>query len=272
MRVNTSEAHRQRTDMATALTAKREEIIGLRKRGFTYAEIGRRFGISRERVRQIANPKKPRVGPKRVIPDSEVMLRIGEVGQLLGLHCNTVRRWSDSGILKGYRIGLRGDRRFRLEDVQRLIENDTSAAESGGEMKGRWPMQRTYDRVLIVDTDSSLSRELVPALNEAGFKVARVPGYQEAILSLEVLNPDMIILRHRSDESLELCRQLRAASHLPVILFGEDQSKEIWKKALLEAEAEFYIRKPFSTEELIARIRAILRRYRRPMSRVANRV
>jgi len=45
------------------------------------------------------------------------MLTLGEVSRLLHVHNNTLRRWSDSGIIKAYRIGARGDRRFRQDDI-----------------------------------------------------------------------------------------------------------------------------------------------------------
>ena len=45
------------------------------------------------------------------------MLSTHDVANILGVHMNTVRRWSDSGIIKVYRIGPRRDRRFRLEDI-----------------------------------------------------------------------------------------------------------------------------------------------------------
>ena len=45
------------------------------------------------------------------------MMTIGEVARLFNVHTNTVRRWSEQGILKAYRTGTRGDRRFRREDV-----------------------------------------------------------------------------------------------------------------------------------------------------------
>jgi len=51
----------------------------------------------------------------------EPMLTIGEVARLLHIHNNTVRRWSDQGILKVYRITHRGDRRFRREDIARFL-------------------------------------------------------------------------------------------------------------------------------------------------------
>jgi len=45
------------------------------------------------------------------------MLTASEVAQLLNVHINTVRRWSNRGIIRAYRIGPRGDRRFRKEDI-----------------------------------------------------------------------------------------------------------------------------------------------------------
>ena len=47
----------------------------------------------------------------------DVMLTISEVAELLNVHINTVRRWSNQGTIKAYRIGSRGDRRFRQEDI-----------------------------------------------------------------------------------------------------------------------------------------------------------
>ncbi len=47
----------------------------------------------------------------------EPMLTTSEVARTLNVHINTVRRWSNRGILKAYRIGSRGDRRFRREDI-----------------------------------------------------------------------------------------------------------------------------------------------------------
>ena len=53
------------------------------------------------------------------------MLTVREVARLLHIHVNTVRRWSDRGIIKAYKINSRGDRRFRLEDVAHFISEFT---------------------------------------------------------------------------------------------------------------------------------------------------
>ena len=52
------------------------------------------------------------------------MLTISEVARLLNVHINTVRRWSQSGILKAYRIGSRGDRRYRRTDIENFLASE----------------------------------------------------------------------------------------------------------------------------------------------------
>lgn len=98
--------------------SRRDEVAKLVEAGLSYAEIGRRSGITREGVRQIAKPK-PR--PQKPDLHSKVMLTTSDVAQLLGLHPNTVRRWNKKGILKSYCISPRGDRRFRREDVDGFL-------------------------------------------------------------------------------------------------------------------------------------------------------
>jgi len=101
---------------------RRDEILRLRETGLTYAEIGRRLGITRERVwqifmrvRRVSTKKKPSL-------DSKVMLTTSEATQLLGVRPNTVRRWNNKGILKAYRISPRGDRRFRRQDIDGFLK------------------------------------------------------------------------------------------------------------------------------------------------------
>jgi excisionase family DNA binding protein len=51
----------------------------------------------------------------------ESMLTISEVAQSLNVHINTVRRWSNQGLLKTFRIGSRGDRRYRQQDIENFL-------------------------------------------------------------------------------------------------------------------------------------------------------
>ena len=119
---------------SVAGTSRRDEVVKLRETGLTYAEIGSRLGISKERVRQILKGKPTLQKPNL---DSKVMLRITDVAQLLGLHTNTVRRWDAKGILKSYRIGPRGDRRFKREDIDGFLKEGESAKDSGFSTVGR---------------------------------------------------------------------------------------------------------------------------------------
>ncbi len=56
-----------------------------------------------------------------------VMLKTREVASLLNVHINTVRRWSNAGILKVYRVGPRGDRRYDKRDIDYFLQNADSS-------------------------------------------------------------------------------------------------------------------------------------------------
>lgn len=100
---------------------RRHQIIRARKSGLTYAEIAHRFGITKERVRQIVTPKQPKPKPEKPELQSKGLLTPGETASLLGIHTNTLRRWSDNGVIRAYRIGQRRDRRFQREDVDAFL-------------------------------------------------------------------------------------------------------------------------------------------------------
>jgi excisionase family DNA binding protein len=57
------------------------------------------------------------------------MLTASEVARLLNVHINTVRRWSNQGILRAYRVGSRGDRRFRQEDVTGFLSSKSRSVQ-----------------------------------------------------------------------------------------------------------------------------------------------
>ena len=108
--------------------SRREQVIGLRKAGLTYAEIGRRLGLTKERVRQTITGVS--TAKKQVRNKPSALLTTGQAAELLNVHVNTIRRWSNKGILETYSIGSRGDRRFKLRDINNLLikrsVNDTS--------------------------------------------------------------------------------------------------------------------------------------------------
>lgn len=83
--------------------------------------------------------------PRRIEP----MLTTSDVARLLNVHINTVRRWSNQGMLKTYRIGARGDRRFRREDIASFLSPEASADKvKGEETSFEKPSPRSSDKVL----------------------------------------------------------------------------------------------------------------------------
>ena len=61
---------------------------------------------------------------KRANGHNPRLLKVGEVASLLGIHPNTVRRWATQGLIKTWRVGPRGDRRFDPSDVQALLSSE----------------------------------------------------------------------------------------------------------------------------------------------------
>ena len=103
-----------------------EQIAAMRRNGLSYAAIGRRVGMSGERVRQILNNSATTVKKEPQIPTTAPPLTTSQVARLLNVHVNTVRRWSNKGILEAYPIGPRGDRRFKREDIDILFVKKSS--------------------------------------------------------------------------------------------------------------------------------------------------
>lgn len=109
--------------------SRRGEVISLRKTGLTYAEIGHRLGLTRERIRQIVKGKAA-AKKKATRNNPDALLTTAQVAEHLNVHVNTVRRWSNKGILETYRIGSRGDRRFRRRDIDNFLLKKSSAGTS----------------------------------------------------------------------------------------------------------------------------------------------
>jgi len=110
-------------------SSRREQVTSLRKAGLTYAEIGRKLSLSRERVRQIITKVDiAKKKPARNTPDA--LLTTAETAELLNIHVNTVRRWSNKGILETCRIGPRGDRRLRRRDIDNFLMKKFSGGTS----------------------------------------------------------------------------------------------------------------------------------------------
>ncbi len=117
-------------------------------------------------------------------------------------------------------------------------------------------------RVLIVEDEPDIASMLKDALSIAQFDVAMVSSCKTAVDTLERQAFDIVLidLRLPDGSGLDLAREIRAAFETPIVMMS-GQSDDIDRIVGLEMVADDYLQKPFSPRELIARFRAILRRY-----------
>jgi two-component system KDP operon response regulator KdpE len=116
-------------------------------------------------------------------------------------------------------------------------------------------------RVLVVDDEPQIVRGLQVILRNEGYRVEEATTKQEALDSVSVRPPDAIVLDLvlPDGNGLEVCREIRRWSQVPILVLsavGDEQQKVL----ALDAGADDYVTKPFGSEELLARMRAVLRR------------
>ena len=115
-------------------------------------------------------------------------------------------------------------------------------------------------QILIVEDDDAIAKPLAAGLEREGFDVTRVSTGEDA---LEAALPDLVLLDLRLPgmDGTEVCRRLRARSDVPIIVVTA-KGEEVDRVVGLELGADDYIVKPFGFRELLARIRAVMRRAR----------
>ena len=120
-------------------------------------------------------------------------------------------------------------------------------------------------RVLIVEDEESLADPLAFLLRKEGFEVTVAVDGPSALAEFERAGADIVLLDLMLPgmSGTDVCKQLRARSTVPVIMVTARDS-EIDKVLGLELGADDYVTKPYSARELIARIRAVLRRHGEP--------
>jgi two-component system KDP operon response regulator KdpE len=116
-------------------------------------------------------------------------------------------------------------------------------------------------RILVVDDEPQIRRVMRSTLTGQGYAVAEARSGEEALARLREEPADLVLLDVNlpAMTGLEACRALRATSDVPVIMLTVRNSEKD-KVEALDAGADDYVTKPFSTPELLARIRAALRR------------
>lgn len=115
--------------------------------------------------------------------------------------------------------------------------------------------------ILVADDDAQIRDVVRIALTQAGYTVAEAGDGRAAVETAASLFPDLVILDIGMPEmdGLDVCRMLRKSSDVP-ILFLTARADEIDRVVGLELGADDYVSKPFSPRELVARVRAILKR------------
>lgn len=116
-------------------------------------------------------------------------------------------------------------------------------------------------RILLVDDEASIQRSVAPLLRSRGYEVDGAATGRLALEAVWADPPDVVILDLGLPDidGLEVCERIRARSDVPIIVLSA-RGAEPQKVAALDRGADDYLTKPFGPEELLARIRAALRR------------
>src|SRR3954462_2166654 len=116
--------------------------------------------------------------------------------------------------------------------------------------------------ILVIDDDESLRDTIGVMLEQEGFRAVLVGDGRTGFDKAMTIKPDLVLvdLRLPGMTGIEICKQLRAAQGKTPIIVLSAVGDEVDKVLLLEIGADDYVVKPFGTRELMARIRAVLRR------------
>jgi two-component system, OmpR family, KDP operon response regulator KdpE len=116
--------------------------------------------------------------------------------------------------------------------------------------------------ILVVDDEPQIRRVLRSTLSFRGYTISEVSSGEEAVEATSKLKPDLILLDVNLPgmSGIETCREIRRSSDAPIIMLTV-RNAERDKVVALDAGADDYVTKPFGIEELLARIRASLRRH-----------
>ncbi|GEB78301.1 response regulator YycF [Sporolactobacillus inulinus] len=119
------------------------------------------------------------------------------------------------------------------------------------------------NKILVVDDEQPIADILQFNLEKEGYEVVCAYDGEEALKKVEEENPDMILLDVMLPvkDGMEVCREVRKTHNMPIIMLTAKDS-EIDKVLGLEMGADDYVTKPFSNRELIARVKANLRRHK----------
>ena len=122
-------------------------------------------------------------------------------------------------------------------------------------------MSTSHRHILVVDDEAQITRVLRTSLGTHGYDIRIANDGETALEICKEWTPDLVItdLMMPNMDGVELCRRLRTKSRVPIIVLSV-KGEERTKVQALDAGADDYVTKPFGMEELLARVRANLRR------------
>jgi two-component system KDP operon response regulator KdpE len=123
------------------------------------------------------------------------------------------------------------------------------------------PAATSKANILVVDDEPQITRVLKTTLSSQGYRTRTAADGKEALQAMKDWTPDLVItdLRMPNMDGLALCRHIREESQIPIIVLSV-KGEEKTKVEALDAGADDYVTKPFNINELLARVRAGLRR------------
>jgi len=138
-------------------------------------------------------------------------------------------------------------------------------SELAGAPSGPPPEVATKGRILVVDDDASLAEMLTIVLRQEGFESRMVTRGDEALEAFHDYRPDLVLLDLMlpGKDGIDVCKEIRAESGVPIVMLTA-KGDTVDVVVGLESGADDYVVKPFKPKELVARIRARVRRFDAP--------
>jgi excisionase family DNA binding protein len=172
-----------------------------------------------------------------MLKTSAKLLTVQEVAELLNVHPNTVRQWNDQGLIKSYRIGTRGDRRFTQEDVTSFLNLKSKDNEN---------------TVLIVDDEVAVCSLLRRVVEGKGYSVVEVNSGEKAVEVLDrqkfsLIFLDLILPGLSGAEVLRHIKDIKSDA-VVAIVSGHDESPVATEAMSLGPT--FFVRKPFKVSAI----------------------
>ena len=172
-----------------------------------------------------------------MLETSVKLLTVQEVAELLNVHPNTVRQWSDQGLIKSYRIGTRGDRRFRQDDITSFL--NLKSKENG-------------NTVLIVDDDVSVCDMLQDVVKSKGYSVVVVNSGEKAVEVLDRQQVSLIFLDLILPglSGVEVLRYLKTIKSDAVVIIVSGYGESTVATEAMTLGPTFFVRKPFEVSAI----------------------